>query len=258
MSTFLWLIFILFSLLILVARKQGLKAFFGLFINLCAIFLLIVLINWQFNVYLVTILISFGILAVSIYLSADNQKVTNYAFTSSLIVLAIVIILIIPINYIANVQGFATESSEELEGLLLSVGLNFSNISFIVTVIASLGAIAEASMAISADLNELIESTPEITTASLYKQGIIIGSQIIGTALNTLFFGVLGDNLTLAMFYMRLNYTFAQLINDKLVVAAILDLLIAMIGVLLTIPVTILIVSRGHIKNGSLNKKNSN
>ncbi|WP_143787096.1 YibE/F family protein, partial [Oenococcus oeni] len=59
-------------------------------------------------------------------------------------------------------------------------------------------------------------------------------------------------------FYMRLNYTFAQLINDKLVVAAILDLLIAMIGVLLTIPVTILIVSRGHIKNGSLNKKNSN
>ncbi|WP_180367571.1 YibE/F family protein, partial [Oenococcus oeni] len=115
--------------------------------------------------------------------------VTNYAFTSSLIVLAIVIILIIPINYIANVQGFATESSEELEGLLLSVGLNFSNIAFIVTVIASLGAIAEASMAISADLNELIESTPEITTASLYKQGIIIGSQIIGTALNTLFFG---------------------------------------------------------------------
>ncbi|MFT8323770.1 YibE/F family protein [Oenococcus sicerae] len=248
MSTFLWLLLILFVLLLAVAGKQGMRAFFGLAINLAAIFLLIILINWEFNVYLVTILISFVILAVSIYLSADNPKVTNHAFASSLIVLAIIALLIIPINGIANVQGFSTESSEELEGLLLAVGLNFSNIAFIVTVIASLGAIAEASMAISADLNELIKSTPEISTASLYKQGIIIGSQIIGTALNTLFFGVLGENLSLAIFYIRLHYSFAQLINGKLVVAAILDLLIAMIGVLLTIPVTTLIVSRSHAK----------
>ncbi|MFT8813389.1 YibE/F family protein [Oenococcus sp.] len=252
MTTFVWLIIILFLLMILVAGKQGFKAFIGLIINLAAIFLLIILINWQFNVYIVTVAISFIILAVSIYLSADNQEVTNHAFVASLIVLFAVVLLIIPINYLANVQGFSSESSEELEGLLLAVGLNFHRIAFIVTVIASLGAIAEASMAISADLHELIESTPDITNANLYKQGNMIGAQIIGTALNTLFFGVLGENLTLAIFYIRLHYSFAQLINGKLLVAAIIDLFIAMIGVLLTIPVTTWIVAHVHAKKNKL------
>lgn len=246
MSTFLILVIILFILLVIVAGKQGLKDFYGLVINMAAVFLLIILLNWQFNVYVVTAFISFIILAVSIYLSADDPKVTNHAFSASLVVLLLVVLLAFPVNQWANVQGFATESSEELEGLLLTVGLDFKNIAFAVTIVASLGAIAEASMAISADLNELISSTPDISQKNFFRQSNIIGSQIIGTALNTLFFSVLGDNLSLMIFYVRLHYSFAQLINGKLIVAAALDLLIAMIGVLLTIPVTSWMVYRGH------------
>ena len=47
------LLLILFGLMIFVGRGQGVKAFIGLICNFFAIFILIVLINWQFNPYIV-------------------------------------------------------------------------------------------------------------------------------------------------------------------------------------------------------------
>ncbi len=246
MNTFYILVLVLFLLLLIVAGKQGIKAFFGFIINLIAIFLLIIFLNWHFNIYLSVTVISFIILAVSIYSSSDNPQVTNNAFLSSVFTYIIMFLVALPLNIFSNAQGFEVESSEELEGLFLTVGISFQNIAFAVTVIASLGAIAESSMAISADLHELIKSSPTILRKNYYKQATIIGTQIIGTAVNTLLFSVLGDNLPLAIFYTRLHYSFFRLINDKLVVSALLNLLIAIFGVVFTIPITTLIISKKH------------
>ena len=115
------------------------------------------------------------------------------------------------------------------------MGLSFNNIAMVVMVISVLGAVAEAAMAISADLNEVIERSPDMTSTSLYAHSRIIGGQILGTAINTLFFGVLGANIPLLIWFVRLRYPIAMFVNAKLLMTEIVTMLLGMLGILLSI-----------------------
>lgn len=249
------LIIILLILMVLVGGAQGIKAFVGLVLNFMAIFILMILINWQFNTYIVTALMSVVILALAIYLGAENPFVTNTAFKTSLIVVAILMLLSIIVQHLGQFQGFATENSEELEGLSLQVGLPFTKIAVVVMVISILGAVAEAAMAIVADLNEVIERTPNLSHKSLYAHAHIIGGQILGTAINTLFFGVLGANLPLLIWFIRLRYSLAMFFNAKLLMMEIVTMLLGMLGILLSIWVASRLVAHEYTKIQKINMK---
>jgi len=69
----------------------------------------------------------------------------------------------------------------------------------------------------------------------LYGQARIIGGQILGTAINTLFFGVLGANLPLIIWFVRLRYPLAMFFNAKLLMAEVVTMLLGMLGILLSI-----------------------
>ncbi|WP_220741152.1 YibE/F family protein [Leuconostoc miyukkimchii] len=242
------LVIILFVLMVFVGKGQGVKAFFGLLCNFLAIFILIILINWQFNPYIVTIIMSLIILSIAIYLGSDNIEVTNTAFKTSIIVVAILMILSIVIQHFGQFQGFTTENSEELEGLSLTVGLPFGHIAMIVMVISILGAVAEAAMAISADLSEVVNRAPNMSSTSLYAHTRIIGGQILGTAINTLFFGVLGANIPLLIWFVRLRYPIAMFVNAKLLMAEVVTMLLGMLGILLSIWIAGWLIVRANIK----------
>ncbi|ADG40621.1 MULTISPECIES: YibE/F family protein [Leuconostoc] len=250
------LVIILFILMVFVGKGQGVKAFLGLLCNFLAIFILIILINWQFNPYIVTSIMSLIILSVAIYLGADNINVTNIAFKTSVIVVAIIMALTILIQYFGQFQGFTTENSEELEGLSLTVGLSFSHIAMIAMIISVLGAVAEAAMAIAADLTEVIERTPNMTSIRLYAHSRIIGGQILGTAINTLFFGVLGANIPLLIWFVRLRYPVAMFVNAKLLMVEVVTMLLGMLGILLSIWVASWLIVRTHVKQQKVVMKN--
>ncbi|MFK5243308.1 YibE/F family protein, partial [Lactococcus lactis] len=72
------------------------------------------------------------------------------------------------------------------------VGLNFSNVAIVVMVISMLGAVAESAMALAASLSEVVEQDENMSLDQFKNQREIISQQILGTAVNTLFFGVLG------------------------------------------------------------------
>lgn len=249
------LIIILLGLMGLIGRGQGLKAFLGLVCNFFAIFVLIILINWQFNPYIVLIVVSLIILAIAIYLGADDFEVTNVAFKTSVIVVAILMGLACIMQNMGQFQGFTTENSEELEGLSMTVGLSFSHIAMAVMIISVLGAVAEAAMAIVADLSEVVERTPDMSSTSLYAHARIIGGQILGTAINTLFFGVLGANLPLIIWFVRLKYPIAMFFNAKLLMAEVVTMLLGMLGILLSIWVASWLVVRTNMRQQKVGMK---
>ncbi|MGO3317971.1 MAG: YibE/F family protein [Leuconostoc carnosum] len=249
MNTIGLLVIILFILMVFVGGGQGIKAFLGLIINFFVIFILIILINWQFNPYVVTAIMGTIILAVAIYLGADNADVADTAFKTSVIVVAILMLLSVVIQYFGQFQGFANENSEELEGLSLTVGLSFSHIAMIVMVISILGAVSEAAMAIVADLNEVVQRTTDMTSQSLYAHTRIIGGQILGTAINTLFFGVLGANLPLLIWFVRLKYSLAMFVNAKLLMVEVVTMVLGMLGILLSIWLASWFVVRRYVRH---------
>ncbi len=93
--------------------------------------------------------------------------------------------------YLAQAQGFGLEDSDDLEGLSLLVRTSFLQLQLAIVILSTLGAIAEAAIAVTTGMAELKSQTPEITMKRLQQSGWHMGQQIVGTTLNTLFFGFL-------------------------------------------------------------------
>ncbi|MDH5105293.1 YibE/F family protein [Lentilactobacillus diolivorans] len=234
---------VLLVLMMIVGGKQGITSFLSMVVNFGILFFSIVLIAFHMPPILVAVVASAILLAITIFWSdaSDNASVT--AFEASVIILILLIAIIIPIEYWAQVGGFGLEDSEELEGLSTYVGIDFTKIAIATAILSSLGAIAEAAIAIASGLDEIITQHQLIRSEQLYVDGIVIGKQIIGTAVNTLFFGFFGSSLGLFIWFYSLNYSFGEILNDKVFAAELIAIVVSLIGVVTTIPITTWIMS---------------
>lgn len=233
---------VLLCLMVLVGGKQGWRSFLSLLLNFGFLFFAIVLIEFHVPPMFVTATTGITILAITIFMGEDDLRTTVTAFYASLIVLAILILLILFVSRWSMVQGFGTEDSDDLEGMSILIGISYLKVSVTAIVISTLGAIAEAAMAISAGLTEILETHPQISNSRLVEGGMGIGRQIIGTTLNTLFFGFFGGFLSLFIWFAGLHYSFGMIFNNKIFVAELIEILISFLGVLLTVPITSLVM----------------
>ena len=173
-----------------------------------------------------------------------NETSTNTAFVATLIVMVIMLLLIVPLDYFAQIKGFSNEQSEEIEAFNLPVGANFETILISTTVLSTLGAIAEAAVAISSGLEELSEQNPGITIAEIFKSGRTIGFQIMGMTFNTLFFGMFGGDLALFILLYKLNANFGYYLNSKIFVGECMAVLYSAVAVILVIWITTYLMGR--------------
>ena len=250
MSTLSALLLLLFVLMLLVGGKTGFKSYLSVIINASLVILVALLISWGANIIGVALIFIPLKLLTIIFLGTHDYVVAKNSFLSALVVSLIVILLIIAIQFFAQTAGFGDQAGEELVGLSLQAGISFPQISIVVAIFSTLGAIAEASVAMSAGLLELKHHDPQISRDQLLKHGNLIGSDILGTAMNTILFGFFGSFLPLFIWYMRLHYSLFEVLNDKLFVGECLIIVYSFIGVLLTIPFTTVLLTN------SLSKEN--
>lgn len=244
MSTITALGLILLAVMILVGGKQGAKSFLSLILNFGFLFMAVILMAFHLPPLAVTLITGVVILAITIFMGEDDLVTSQTAFYASLIVLVALVLLIIPLEHWAMVQGFGEEDSDDLEGMSILIGINFLKIAVTTTVLSTLGAIAEAAMAIAAGLAEIIQQHSQAAPKKLFENGISIGEQIIGTTFNTLFFGFFGGFLALFIWFSGLHYSFGEVINNKIFVAELIMVLVSFVGVILTVPITALVMSQ--------------
>ena len=243
MNTITVLGLILFGLMTLIGGKTGATAFLSLLFNFGLLFLAVVLISWGFPAMGVSLVIGTIILAFTIFFGEANEVAAKPAYMAALIVMVILVLIIFPVENWIMAQGF---SLEDLEGMSLAIGVSFIGVAVTEAILSTLGAIAEAAIAIAAGLSEILAQHPQLPTKRLYIDGISIGKQIIGTTFNTLFFGFFGGFLALFIWFSGLHYSFGSVINNKIFVAEVLMVLFSLIGVILVVPVTTWVMTVQH------------
>ncbi len=225
-------------LLLLVTGTRGFTLLFGLGINIVSILALLVLIADGFNILITTGIISMIILVVAIYMNVDNPNTASTAFKTSLMIMIFIILITIPLEYWASVQGLAAENQDELESFSLAAGISFPQLAIAIIVINSLGVISETSVAITSGLNEIVVNKPTLTPTEIFNDGFSVGNKILNTQTNTLLFNFFASTFPLFFLIHSLGYKFGDILNDKLVVAEVLTTLICTVGVILTVPIT--------------------
>lgn len=236
MSTINALGIILLLLMLIVGGRQGWIAFLSLLVNFGIFFMALILVDFHVPPLAVTLGLSVCILAVTIYMGTNDLEVAQAAFFAAIVIFACLLVLVLIVEHFAQVPGFANEDSGELEGMSVLIGISYAKVATMVTLLSVLGAIAEAAMSIATGMFAMMRSDASQSLTSLLNGGITIGKQIIGTTLNTLFFGFFGGLLALLVWFVGLDYSFGTIINNRIFVAEMITVLISFIGVILTVP----------------------
>lgn len=232
---------ILFLLLIFIGGKRGLKTFVTIYINLFLLFVLIIITGWGFNPQIPTFIICVLITIIILFFLNGKNKKTISSFISVLIMLLIFIFITILIGNNIYIQGYSEETIEAIGHVNYNTGLNMLDLSNCIILIGLIGNINDTSIAISSALYEIYINNPRLTKKDLFKSGMNIGKDILGTTTNTLFFAYLGGYMTIFIFFQDFQYNFSDIINSKVFSIEFTRIILSGIASFLIIPLTAMI-----------------
>ncbi|WP_414045319.1 YibE/F family protein [Macrococcus equi] len=238
MSTLTLLTIVLFTLMIGVGRKQGMKAFLGLFVNILLLGIFIILIILKINIILLAILFCIIIAVFNIMIMNNYSNVSTSTILATAITFTISLIIVYCAVIFSNIQGFAMEEGDEIATYHLNIGINFVQLSLFIILVSTLGAIIDLTISVSSAMEEININQPNISRKQLFRSGMTVARDILGTTINTLFFAYLGSYLTLLIWFSKLNYSFGDIINSKVLASELMTLLSAGIAVTIAIPIT--------------------
>ena len=110
-------------------------------------------------------------------------------------------------------------------------GLLFSGI-----LIASLGAVMDVAMSVSSAISEIHDKAPELSSVELFKSGMNVGRDMMGTMSNTLILAFVGSAVSELVINYAYNLPFRQIINSYNIGIEIMQGVSGSIGVILTVP----------------------
>lgn len=233
------LIIFFFASILLIGRKKGLKSIIGLVITILAIFFVLLMAIFKgYNAVLVSIGTCFAIIILTFAIIGGWNKKTISAALGTLggVVLAGVIATIT--GYLAQLSGAGKEEAIMLSVASKNVVFNFRELLFAEIIVSALGACMDVGMSIASSLSELKLKNPSMTGKELFKSGMNIGGDMIGTMTNTLILSFIGSSLVLVLLYMSSSIKFTDVMNIEAIATEAVCAISGSIGIVYTVPIT--------------------
>lgn len=144
-------------------------------------------------------------------------------------------------SMLLHLSGFKSSDAENLLVAAQNTGLNISTVLFAATMIASLGAVMDVAVSLLSALWEVRLADPDITGRGLWRAGLRMGRDMIGTMSNTLIFAFAGGSLTTLLVLMTYGTDPVQLLHSDYIALELAHGLCGTCAVILTVPLASLV-----------------
>ena len=144
-------------------------------------------------------------------------------------------------SLLLHLSGFKSGDAENLLVAAQNTGLNISTVLFAATMIASLGAVMDVAVSLLSALWEVRLADPDITGRGLWRAGLRMGGDMIGTMSNTLIFAFAGGSLTTLLVLMTYGTDPVQLLHSDYIALEMAHGLCGTCAVILTVPLASLV-----------------
>ncbi len=225
-----------------VARFKGLRAFVATGTSLVIVIAYIVpTIIAGHNPVLVSLLGVGGILVLAIYFVHGVSWSTSAALIGTFGAIILTLVLGLIFTELAHLTGFGTE-----EGMMISFAagqVNLKGLLLAGLLIGALGALTDITIVQASVVRELAHVNPEFSVAELYKRGMNVGLDHIGSLVNTLVLAYTGSALPLLVLLYVSDVSAIRALNLELVAAEVVHTLVGSIGLVLAVPFTTLVAA---------------
>lgn len=242
---------IFFALLVFLGRKKGIGALAGLVFTLCTIWFILIpaLIRGAPSIPL-TILITAVTAVVSlIFLNGYSKK----TFCAVLGCIGGVVAAGVSAGIVGTLTPMNGFNMQEAENLILygaDKGLTVSGLLVCGVLISALGAVMDVSLGIVSSMWEVRIQNPAIEAKGLFRSGMQVGRDAMGTMANTLILAFAGSSLNMMILVQTYEIPFLQLINTDYICLEILQSISGSMGILLTVPLVTFISAQVMTRRG--------
>ena len=193
------------------------------------------------NIYVSSVLICIYAIITTIFVINGVNKKAVAAVAGCLGGVLAAGLITLFMSRIMELTGLTQSESRVLLHLPMENPIDLNAIIFAGIIIGAVGAIMDIAVSISSALWELKTQMPQSTFKDIFKSGITIGKDILGSSINTLVLAYIGSSLTVVLFFISQFNSVLRILNRELVLVELLQAIIGGIGIFLTMPLTALI-----------------
>lgn len=239
-------------LICIIGGKNGIKSVVGLaFTFFAVVFLLLPMIYTGISPFLAAVIIAVLTTVVTMILIGGFTKKTVSAIAGTTMGVLIAGISAWLFGKTADIDGFNVSNIETLIYVAQNTKVKVGELLFAGILIAALGAVMDVAMSVSSAICEINDKSPNLTLKELFKSGMNVGRDMMGTMSNTLILAFAGSSLSTLV----LNYVYdlpaRQIINSYSMGIEIMQGMAGSLGVILTVPSVAFITSVLIKKSGS-------
>ena len=229
-------------LLLIIGGFNGLKTLLSLIIAVAMIFFgYIPLIIRGINPILASLGISIPVVIITLVIISGRNIKTLVAIIGTSLGVIISGILAFIFGNFAHLTGLADDSSISLAYIPQFRNLDYKGILFGTILIGAIGAIMDVAISIASALYEISTLDKNITGKNMIISGMNIGKDMMGSMSNTLILAYVGTTLHLIILFIVYKIRFIEIINLDSIATEIIRAMAGSIGLIITIPVTVVI-----------------
>lgn len=231
-------------LLCAVGGLKGIKAIVGLIFAIISIMMILIpLVARGYNPIIISIGVASIVTIVCFVLFDSFSTKSISAIIATIVGVTIAGIFAYLVQVLGHLSGF---NMAEAESLMLLAGDNKFYIRGLLVagiIIAALGAVMDVAMSISSAVNELHSVNAALSFKQLFKSGMNVGKDAMGTMANTLILAFAGSSLNLLLLVFSYGISFSQFINNDIIVIELLQGIAGTLGIVICVPVAAFITS---------------
>ncbi len=236
-----------------VGRARGLWSMLGLAYTIFVIlFFLVRAIFYGAEPLLVAVAAVGATSLFALWLLADLTPKMWNALAGTLLGVSLSGILFALFAAMLHISGYNLDSAESLLLIGQSTGMQIRPLLLVAVLVTALGAVMDVAVSIASALDEIHRIDPDLSGAELFRSGLNIGRDMVGTMTNTLILAYTGAALTTMLLLMGYGYSMTYLLNSDYLAMELAQGVASTAGVILTVPLTALIcsVTYGHRRGG--------
>lgn len=239
--------------ILLVGGKKGLKSLEGLVLTMISIlFFLIPGIYHGIKVIPLTVVTLLAVIFMALFLmNGLQQKTILFAGATGAGVLVAAIFCAV-CEKLLKVNGYYFSEVESLLLIAQSTGLEVKHLLFAGVLISSMGAVMDVGVSIVSALYEVKRANFSQGPKELFKAGMNMGKDMIGTMSNTLILAFTGTSLTTMLLLIAFGYQPLQLLNSDYLAIELVRGISSTFAVVMTVPLAsamgAIFIKREHVE----------
>ena len=228
--------------LCLVGGKQGAKGALGLvFTFACILWVYLPLVYRGWSPFWSAVLVCIVTTLVTMYLIGGPTRKTAVAASGTVAGVVIAGLAAAAFSAATGVTGWNVSDIESLLTLWNASDIQVGGLLFSGLLISSLGAVMDVTMSIASAMGEVYAQDPAMTRRALFRAGMHVGRDMMGTDSNTLILAFAGGSVSMLLLDYAYDLPYHQILNSNNIGIAIMQGLSGSFGIVLSVPVTVLL-----------------